>query len=55
MAGKRITTTAEDNAFGREFFEQILEYVSDNFQPEDVFDVDVLEQWAKDNGYASVD
>lgn len=55
MAGKRITTTAEDNAFGREFLDQILEYVSANFSPDDVFDEDVLAQWAKDNGYASVD
>jgi hypothetical protein len=55
MAGKRITTTAEDNAFGCEFLEQVLEYVSDNFEPEDVFDVAILEQWAKDNGYASID
>lgn len=56
MAGKRITTTADDdNAFGREVLDQILEYIGANFEPEDVFDEDVLKQWAKDNGYASVD
>lgn len=51
----RNTTGFEDNKFGQEFLGQILDYIANNFEPEEVFDVDVLEQWAKDNGYESVD
>ena len=51
----RITSTFEDKEFGQEFLSQILDYIADNFEPEEVFDEDALQQWAKDNGYASVD
>ena len=51
----RITSAFEDKEFGQEFLGQILAYIADNFEPEDVFDEDVLRQWAKDNGYVSVD
>lgn len=51
----RNTTDFEDKKFGNEFLGQILDYIAANFEPEDVFDEDVLAQWAKDNGYASVD
>ena len=54
MAGRR-TTSGDEQAFGSTFLDQIIEYISDNFEPEDIFDEDVLRQWAKDNGYASVD
>jgi hypothetical protein len=29
----------------------ILEYVAENFDPEDVFDTEALEAWAEHNGY----
>lgn len=30
---------------------EVLAYIADNFDPEDVFDEEVLVRWAEDNGY----
>ena len=32
--------------FGREFFDQIIEWISENLDPEDVFNEDDLIEWA---------
>ncbi len=55
----RITIAAEDTLFERALFNQIsgldsswvLEWVENTFSPQDVFEADVLERWARDNGY----
>jgi hypothetical protein len=31
--------------------DELINIVSNNFQPEDVFSVEELEGWAKDNGF----
>ena len=51
----RRTTSAEDQAFGHTFLEQIIEHISDYFEPEDIFDEEALQQWAEDNGFVVVD
>ena len=33
----------------------IIDWVVDNFDPEDVFSVDALEEWAKDNDWTKPD
>lgn len=34
---------------------EIIEYVKEQFNPEQVFEISALETWAKDNGYEKVD
>jgi len=46
-----MTTMNENRDFGSEFLELILEYIGENFVPEDVFSEKQLSQWAEDNGY----
>jgi hypothetical protein len=46
-----MTTKLEDDRFGGEFLEEIIEWVASNLNPEDVFDHDALEEWALDNGF----
>jgi hypothetical protein len=48
---KRTSTTQEDAVFGAFFLDGILDFVAENFQPEDIFPIDVLEDWAEDAGY----
>ena len=51
---ERLTTVGEDKAikaFGEEFLPAILEFMADNFEPEDIFSVEVLETWAYGAGY----
>lgn len=43
---ERLTTVGKDKAFGEEFLPAILEFMADNFEPEDIFSVEVLETWA---------
>ena len=60
------TTKAEDNDFGAEFQEAIIdyltknftpidlygpEYIRENYHPSDVFDAAQLEEWALSNGF----
>lgn len=45
------STTSQDSGFGQAFLERIMEYISYNFVPEDIFEGDRLEQWAKTNGF----
>lgn len=33
------------------FFDSLLREISNDFSPEEVYEVDVLEDWARDNGF----
>jgi len=44
-----------ESKFGREFLDQILEFVRDNYEPQDIFDQKTLKTWAEDNGYIPED
>jgi len=48
-------TAYEDKKFGAEFLDQIVEWISDNLEPEDVFSAEQLQEWARDNGYVAED
>ncbi len=39
------------HAFGREMLEQVLEWIGQNMEPGEVFDENILRQWAEDNGW----
>ena len=41
----------QSHAFGWNFFDQIVEWIGDNLEPEDVFDEKALSAWAEFNGY----
>ena len=50
------TTTSQDRAFLSELFssellEQAMQFIADNFEPEDIFEKDYLKEWAENNGY----
>ena len=52
------TTSQQDRNFIEQFVREInldtlfiLDWVTDNFDPEDVFENDQLEDWALDNGF----
>ena len=47
----RHLTSQEDSEFGREFLKNIIEYIGELFEPEDVFDEKKLRSWLK--GHAS--
>ena len=47
----KTTTGNEEREFGGKFLNDILSYVEQTFLPEDIFDVDVLEAGAEENGY----
>jgi len=46
-----MTSSMQDNNFGAQFCEAVVEWVSGNLEPGDVFVTAVLEAWAKDNGF----
>ena len=33
--------------------DEIIEYISENYEPDDVFDEDTLETWALSNGFVA--
>ena len=37
--------------FGAAFLDEIIEWVKNNLTPEEIYDKDVLEEWALDNGF----
>jgi hypothetical protein len=50
------TSARQDSNFINEMFsttllEQAMQFIVDNFEPEDIFEEDVMGQWAEDNGY----
>ena len=46
-----MTTLAEDKEFGSYFLDKIVEWITSNMNPEDVFSYGELEEWALDNGF----
>ena len=52
----RATSTRQDSDFIREvisptLLEQAMQFIADNFEPEDIFEEDVMREWANENGY----
>ena len=45
------TTNKQDADFGMKFADQVVEWVSANMDPEDVFGLTRLERWAVANGF----
>ena len=46
-----MTTYEEDEQFGAEFLEEIIEWIRKNIEPERIFDKSELEDWALNNGF----
>ncbi len=46
-----MASQAQQLSFGREFVEQVIQWVADHCTPEEVFDAKELEQWAENNDY----
>lgn len=44
--------TPLSKSFGEQFLDEIVYWISENLEPEDVFDNNELEAWAEDNGWA---
>jgi hypothetical protein len=52
----RATSARQDSDFIREvisstLLEQAMQFIADNFEPEDIFEEDVMREWANENGY----
>jgi hypothetical protein len=50
------TSTQQDRAFLSAMFpdnllEEAIEFIKNSFKPEDIFEKEVLEEWAEDNEY----
>jgi hypothetical protein len=50
------TTSNQDRAFLSELFssellEQAMQFIVDNFEPEELYGLDTMKEWADDNGY----
>jgi hypothetical protein len=43
----RQTGTTQDNAFGRRYLIEMLTYIEENFEPDDVFSDEVLLAWSR--------
>jgi len=41
-----MITSIDENTFGREFLEEIVQWVGSNLEPEAVFEEDALRDWA---------
>jgi len=46
-----MTTNRQEMEFGGEFLDEILKWIANAFDPEDVFDEDDLKDWAENYGY----
>ena len=49
------TTDTEDRAFGGQFLGDIISYIADNFEPDEVYESSILKEWILDNGYVEDD
>lgn len=50
------TSARQDSNFISEMFsstllEQAMQFIADNFEPGDIFEEDVMKEWANENGY----
>lgn len=50
-----ITSSYEDQKFGAEFLTDILDWVSENFTADEIWDEAEMKEWAQDNGYVEDD
>ena len=46
-----LVTRASENTFGQEFLDDILSWISDWFDPDEIFDDAALKGWAEENGW----
>jgi hypothetical protein len=44
------TSVSQDDAFGREFLDRIVEWIPSKMQPEDIFSEGTLIKWAREMG-----
>jgi hypothetical protein len=54
MAKKFTSYTNEvfiGSIIGNDLLDKVVEYIRDNLRPEDIFEDDELEEWAKDSGF----
>ena len=54
------TSTRQDSNFISEMFsstllEQAMQFIAENFKPEDIFEEDEMKEWANENGYIKED
>lgn len=40
-----------ENVFGEEFLDKVIDWIKDNYEPDDIFDEGPLVAWARENGY----
>ena len=50
-----MSTSSQDNAFGRAMLEAIVDWIAENMDPADVFTDKKLADWAESNGYEKED
>jgi hypothetical protein len=46
-----MATQQMQHAFGREMLDQLLDWIVENMEPDEVFDDQTLRQWAEDHGW----
>ena len=46
-----MTTARQDDAFGRDFLEGVVVWITENMEPDEVFTEEALGGWALNNGY----
>ena len=46
---------ADETAFGKEFMQQIIDWIPGQFEPDEVFELDRLKEWALENGFVEDD
>lgn len=46
-----VTSSTDEQRFGREFLDPILEWIGENLDPDQVFPDVVLDEWAANNGW----
>jgi hypothetical protein len=44
-----VSTTTQDHTFGAAFLEEILNWIAENLDPEEVFGVEPLREWTATN------
>lgn len=45
-----MSSVSQDNAFGREFLDRIVDWIPTEMSPEDIFSESTLIRWATDKG-----
>ena len=50
-----MTSLTEDQVFGRDFLGQIVDWIEEHTEPDEVFSAEKLKAWAEENGYVKED